>query len=118
MTPQKPRRRHAAPGPTRWTDPARPSLRGRFLAALGRLLCIRREHAEAGAVEAMCDRVELAATERRAALQQGLAATRAVKARTSDRIVVRSDSDMAAEIDRQLAAWDTDAAIRKVCRGC
>lgn len=38
VTPQKPRRRHAAPGPTRWTDPRKQPLGRRLLNALKWLL--------------------------------------------------------------------------------
>lgn len=41
MTPQKPRRRHAAPGPTRWTDPRKQPLGRRLGAVLRRALGIK-----------------------------------------------------------------------------
>lgn len=72
------RRRHAAPGPTRYTDPAGPTLRSRAAAALKRFLGVKsptaasaRPMSEVCPITVACDRIERASEARLDALKVG-----------------------------------------------
>lgn len=103
MTPQKAstaRRRHAAPGPTRYTDPTRPTFRKRLTAALKRFLGIEsptRASAQLMAVgcpiTTACDAIERASEARRDAMRQGLTAVTRQPLEPGEVRITRLDAD-------------------------